>query len=312
MANVNVNNSTKVTLTVLLAMIIAFFGYRFMQDLPIFGSSEVIYTNFEQVNGLKSGSYIYINGVKVGSVSNLNLAGTDSVRVSLNFNSGTTITKGSVAYLESSGLLGDKAIYVQKGASTEPVPNGGTIKGVYSGGMLESFQENGAQLTDDASESFNKLNRTLTQLQQVVDSDNRQKIDRMLTNLERTSTDLSTVMRRKRSDLENSIENLNDVMANLDTITTANQSRIDSAFAGLERSMQNIEKVSAELESTNSRLNSILTKLDKGEGSLGKMINDPSLYNNLDSMSVELSRLVKNINEDPARYLKGLKLIDVF
>lgn len=306
------NNATKVTLTIFAALVVAYFGYRFMADLPLFQKSQVVYTHFKKVNGLTAGSYIYINGVKVGSVKEMQLMGRDSVRVTLNFNVGNRITKGSVAYLESSGLLGDKAIYIEKGASSELVPYGGTIKGVYSGGMLESFQENGAQLTNDASESFEKLNHTLTQLQQVVDQENRQKIDRMLTNLQQVSREISLLMQRKRDELASSITHANQVMANLDTITTQNKARIDSIFAGLERSVQNIERLSSELENTNQRVNSILTKMDTGQGSLGKLVNDPSLYNNLDSLSVELKQLITNINRDPARYLKGMRLIDVF
>lgn len=307
-----INNQTKVTLTIVVTIIVAFFGYRFMSDLPLFRQSEVIYTHFKRVNGLSSGSYIYISGVRVGSISKMELLAPDSVRVSLNFNRGVDIKKGSVAYVESSGLLGDKAIYVEQGTSTELVPPGGTIEGVYSGGLLESFQENGAQLTDDASESFDKLNSTLTQLQQVVDQDNRKKIDQMLTDFQRSSAELSTLMQRKRSDLESSIESLEHILSNVDTLTTENSSRIDSALAGLNRSMQNFERVSAELDKTNNELNAILTKINQGEGSLGKLVNDASLYNNMDSLSVELTRLIRNINEDPARYLKGLKLIDVF
>ncbi len=308
----DISNQTKVTLTVILTIIVGFLGYRFMSDLPLFRQSKVIYTHFDRVNGLSTGSYIYISGVKVGSISKMNLIAPDSVRVNLNFNTGTEIHRGSVAYVESSGLLGDKAIYVEQGASTEVVPSGGTIKGVYSGGMLESFQENGAQLTNDASESFDKLNSTLTQLQQVVDQENRKKIDRMLSDLQQSSTELSTLMQRKRSDLESSIESLDRILSNVDTLTTENSSRIDSALAGLNQSMQNFERVSSQLESTNAQLNSILTKVNQGDGSLGKLVNDPSLYNNMDSLSVELTRLIRNINNDPARYLKGLKLIDVF
>jgi ABC-type transporter Mla subunit MlaD len=307
-----ISNQTKVTLTILIALAVAYLGYRFMKDLPLFSASEMIYTHFEKVTGLTTGSYIYVNGVRVGSVSNMELIEGDSVEVSLNFNVGTDINEGSVAYLESSGLLGDKAINIEKGSSSEIVEPGGTIKGVYSGGMMESFQENGAKLTDDASESFDKLNSALTQLQQVVDEDNKNKIDSMLGNLQQASSEFSTLMQRKRAKLEQSIDHASDVMANLDTLTTDNRAQIDSAFAGLNRSMQNLEQVSSELESTNARLNSILTKMDEGRGSLGKLVNDPSLYNNMDSLSVELKSLIKNVNEDPARYLKGLKLIDVF
>lgn len=307
-----INNQTKITLTIIITIIVAFLGYRFMSDLPLFRQSEVVYTHFERVDGLSSGSYIYISGVKVGSITKMELVAPDSVRVSLNFNSSIDIKKGAVAYVESSGLLGDKVISVEQGTSSEPVQPGGTIKGVYSGGMLESFQENGAQLTNDASESFDKLNSTLTQLQQVVDQDNRKKIDQMLSDLQQSSAELSKLMQRKRDDLESSIESLERILNNVDTLTTENSSRIDSALAGLNRTMQNFERVSSELEKTNSKLNTILTKINQGEGSLGKLVNDSSLYNNMDSLSVELTRLIRNINEDPARYLKGLKLIDVF
>ncbi|MBN2732310.1 MAG: MCE family protein [Balneolaceae bacterium] len=308
----NISNETKITITIIAALVVAFFGYRFMKDLPLFRQSQVIYTYFPQVNGLNTGSYIYINGVKVGSIKKMELVGKDSVEVTLGFNLGTEIKRGSIAYLESSGLLGDKAINIQQGNSEEKVPDGGTIKGVYSGGMLEAFKESGAQLTNDASESFNKLNRTLTQLQGVIDQDNQQKIDSMLGSLEQATAELSLLMRRKRAELESSITHANRFFGNLDTVTTENRARIDSALAGLERSVDNFEQVSSELETTNKRLNSILVKLDNGQGSLGKMINDPSLYNNMDSLSVELNTLIRNINNDPARYLKGLKLIDIF
>lgn len=307
-----VNNQTKVILTVLISIVVAYFGFRFMQDLPLFQGSKTVYTQFQQVNGLTTGSYIYVKGVKVGSVNDIELLATDSVRVRLGFNASAEITRGSVAYLRSSGLLGDKAIYIEKGKSNELVPDGGTIKGVYSAGMMESFKEQGAELTNDASEVFSKLNETLTQLQQVADKGNRKKIDQLLTNLEQSTNELSTLMQQKRSELASSIDHANRFLANLDTISTENSASIDSALAGLDRSMQNLEQVSAELETTNNRLNSVLAKIDEGEGSLGKLVNDPSLYNNMDSLSVELKQLIKNINEDPARYLKGLKLIDVF
>lgn len=307
-----ISNETKITLTIIVALVIAFFGYRLMKDLPFFRQSQIVYTHFPQVSGLNTGSYIFINGVKVGSIKQMKLVGRDSVQVTLGFNLNTHINRGSIAYVESSGLLGDKAITIEQGHSNEEVPNGGTIKGIYSGGMLEAFQESGAQLTNDASESFNKLNRTLTQLQEVVDKDNRQKIDNMLNNLQQTTSEISLLMQRKRSDLESTIEHANDFFGNLDTITTENESRIDSALAGLERSVNNIERISVELETTNTRLNSILIKIDEGKGSLGMMVNDPSLYKNLDSLSAELSTLIENINKDPARYLKGLKLIDIF
>lgn len=307
-----ISNETKITLTIVIALVVAFFGYRLMRDLPLFQQSQVVYTHFEQVSGLTTGSYIYINGVKVGSIKKIELIARDSVEVSLGFNVGIEINRGSVAYLESTGLLGDKAINIQEGSSDRIVPSGGVIKGVYSGGMMETLQSTGSGLASDASESFNKLNGTLSQLRQVVDAKNRGKIDETLSNLERASSELSILMESKRRDLGSSIESARRFMANLDTVTNVNRARIDSALAGLDRSMQNLETVTADLEQTNNQINTMLTKLNNGKGSLGKLMNDPSLYNNMDSLSVNLNKLIKNINEDPGRYLKGLRLVDVF
>jgi ABC-type transporter Mla subunit MlaD len=120
-----ISNETKITLTIVIALVVAFFGYRLMRDLPLFQQSQVVYTHFEQVSGLTTGSYIYINGVKVGSIKKIELIARDSVEVSLGFNVGIEINRGSVAYLESTGLLGDKAINIQEGSSDRIVPGGG-------------------------------------------------------------------------------------------------------------------------------------------------------------------------------------------
>ena len=306
------SNQIKVTLTLVMAIVIAFLGYRFMKDLPFFHESKVIYTNFEKVNGLTSGSPIYINGVKVGSVDNIQLKGQDNVRVALNFNNDININKGSVAYLESNGLLGNKVISIQKGSSSKMVPNGGTIRGEYSSGMLGSLQQSGHKLAQDASQSFDKLNHALGQVQQMLNHKNRLKIDQMLTNLQQSTEQLSLLMKQKRKKMEKSIDHANQFLGNLDTVTTQNKTRIDSAMAGLNHSMQNLKEISEKLDKTNAKLNSILTKINNGKGSMGKLVNDPSLYNNIDSLSVRLNRLVGNINKHPTRYLKGLKLINLF
>jgi len=83
-------------------------------------------------------------------------------------------------------------------------------------------------------------------------------------------------------------------------------------MVGLDKSLKQIERLSTELEQTGSKLNDILTKVNNGDGTLGKLVNNPSLYNNLDSLSAEMKTLIKNINEDPRKYLKHMRLIEVF
>jgi ABC-type transporter Mla subunit MlaD len=307
-----VSNEVKVALTIIAAIIVAFFGFRTMRDLPLFRQSQVLYSYFERVDGLTAGNYIYINGVKVGSVSQISLIDDDSVRVALNFNLGVEIPEGSVAYLESSGLFDEKAVIIQRGEGEENIEYGGTIKGVYRGGIMDSIKNEGEKLSDDVSQSFNKLNTLLERLNNTLTENNQAKIDDILSDLRNTTGEVDRLMQQKSRDLETSIEHAARFFANLDTVSTNNKGRVDSALVAMNRSLQRIEQLSGELEQTSTMLNEILTKINSGEGSLGKLVNDPSLYNNMDSLTVELKTLIENINKNPRKYLKHMRLIEVF
>lgn len=306
------SNEAKVAITIVAAIIVAFFGFRFMNDIPIFRQSQQVITYFDKVDGLSAGSYIYVNGVKVGSVNRIDLVETDSVQVTMNFDRDMEIPKNSVARLESSGLLDDKAIMLQRGDSPEMVEYGDTIQGVYSGGMMETLANEGQKLSGDISQSFEKLNTLLEKFNTVVSDENKTRIDDVLAELKTTTSEISGLMQKKRGELESSIDHANRFFANLDTVSTNNKTRIDSVMVGLDQSLKQLETMSAELEETGARLNDILTKVNNGDGTLGQLVNNPSLYHNLDSLSTEMQLLIKNINEDPRKYLKHMRLIEVF
>lgn len=312
MALEKLSNEAKVAITIVAALIVAFLGFRLMNDMPIFRQSQKVVTYFEKVDGLTTGSYVYLHGVKVGSVNRIDLIARDSVKVTMNFDLDVEVPKNSVARLESSGLLDEKVILIQPGDSQENLEYGDTIKGVYSGGMMETLKDEGQKLSDDVSQSFDKLNNLLEKLNSVLSEENQSQIDGILADLKSTTDEISGMMENKRGELESSINHANNFLANLDTVSTNNKSRIDSVMIGLDKSLKRVEKLSGELEQTSSKLNEILTKVNNGDGTLGKLVNNPSLYNNLDSLSAEMKLLIKNINDDPRKYLKHMRLIEVF
>lgn len=308
----NISNELKVALTILVAIALGFIGYRVMSDLPMFRQSQIIHSTFDRTDGLSPGNYIYINGVKVGSVKRMELMDSDSVAVTLSFELGVDIPQNSVAYLQSSGLLDEKAIVVERGDSPEMIDYGDSIEGRYREGMMEVFKDEGEALSEDVSESFEKLNSFLAQLNDVLDDDAKGKIDSVFQNLNYTSEQIATVLENERTKIESSIRHAERVLANVDTMSTRNKSRVDSVLSGLDTSLDELEVLSKDLKKTNSELQDILVKINSGEGSLGKMVNDPALYDNLESMTKEMDSLIKNINEDPRKYLKHMRLIEVF
>lgn len=308
----NISNELKVALTILAALILGFVGYRLMSDLPVLRQSNVIHTYFERADGLSPGNSVYIKGVRVGSVKRMELLPGDSVEVTMNFDLDVEIPRNSIAYLESSGLLDEKAIIVERGDSDLNLQYGDYIKGEYRGGMMETLKQEGEQLSEDVSESFEKLNQLLAQLNIMLDDTTRGKVNEVLEDLQTTAETVSRIFENQSEDMELSVEHARKFLANMDTISTRNQSRVDSVLIGLDSSVKELEILSRDLNKTNAELTQILSKINEGEGSLGKMINDPTLYHNLESLSGEMDSLVKSINEDPGRYLKHMRLIEIF
>lgn len=307
-----ISNELKVALTILAAILVGFLGYRVMGDLPLFRQSKVIKTQFSQADGLTPGGYVYINGVKVGSVKTMTLTEGDSVEVKMSFDLGIEIPRDSEAHLESSGLLDEKAIVLERGDSKEYLEHNDRMQGVYDGGMMETLKQEGQQLSEDVSQSFQKLNSLLEELNTMFDKETQGRIDTTLTNLQTSTDEVATMLHNKRSELEKSIGHAQQFMANMDTVSARNKPRIDSVMVGLDRSISELEILSRDLTKTNRELQKILIKVNNGEGSLGKLVNDPGLYDNLESLSGEMDLLIKNINEDPGKYLKHMRLIEVF
>lgn len=307
-----ISNELKVALTILTAIVVGFLGYRVMGDLPLFRQSKIIKTQFAQADGLTPGGYVYINGVKVGSVKSMSLTEGDSVEVKMSFDLGIKIPKDSEAHLQSSGLLDEKAIVVERGDSKNFLEHNDQIKGIYEGGMMETLKQEGQALSEDVSQSFQKLNSLLEELNAMFDKQTQGRIDTTLANLQHSTDEVATMLRNKRTELEQSIGHAQRFLANMDTVSARNKSRIDSVMVGLDRSINELEVLSRDLTKTNKQLQEILVKINNGKGSLGKLVNDPGLYDNLESLSGEMDLLIKNINEDPGKYLKHMRLIEVF
>ena len=98
----------------------------------------------------------------------------------------------------------------------------------------------------------------------------------------------------------------------MDDLSGASKEDLESFISNLEAFSQRLDTLGDNLDETTTSINSILAKIDTGEGTLGKMVNDPSLYQNLDSLTVNLNELIKGIQSDPKRYLKHMRLVEVF
>ena len=306
------SNEVKVGITVFLAFIVAIIGFRFMRDVPIFRQSMEISTTFDRADGISSGSLVYIKGVRVGSVNRIQLTRENNVRVNMRIDTEVPIPDNSTARLTSLGIVEGKSIVIDLGTSGRYLVSGDQINGLYEETMMEVLGQKGEELGDDVSNAIYELNQFLRQLNATLDDDTRTTLDQTLRSTQEVTGSIAEILQGKKDEIDQAIASGSHMISQLDTLVTDNRPRVDSLMSSIEENVSELAKVRVELETATANLNNILEKIDHGEGTLGKLVNDPSIYENLDSLTIELNNLVKGINENPGRYLRHMSIIDIF
>jgi ABC-type transporter Mla subunit MlaD len=310
--NFNISNEVKVGLTVFLALVVAIIGFRFMRDIPIFSRSMVVIAEFEKADGIASGSLVYVKGVRVGSVRSVNLTEDLVVNVNMALDTELPIPRESVAVLTSLSIVEGKSIVIELGSSNEFIESGDHIEGRYAESMMEVIGEKGNDIGDDVSGTLSELNVFLQQLNSTLNDSTRENIDRTVEGAMKTATDLSEILENKQADIENAIGAGSTMIQQLDTLSRDARPRVDSLMVSLENNLQDLERLQVKMESATANLDQILEKINNGDGTIGKLVNDSSMYENIDSLTIELNALIRGINEDPGRYLKNMSVIEIF
>jgi len=309
----NLSNEMKIGLVVIAAIIVAFIGFRIMRDQPLFRQSKFLYTSFDRVDGLLPGNTVQIKGYKIGSVKDMSFSPTnDSTRITLGITADFMIPEGSKAVLKKPGPLGAVTIEIVKTNSSEMIPWGSDIHGEIDGGIFETFSTKGEVVVDELTVSLTKLNGLMGKIDSSLYSDNRDPIKNTLSSFEKTGKDVQELISKRKSDIDSMIVSMSNVAQNFDELSEGNKAEVDSMLTSLKNTSSELEKLSKGLNKTTLSLNDILEKINGGTGTFGKMINDESLYTNLDSLSFNLNELVKNIQKDPKKYLKHMRLVEVF
>ena len=309
---VKVSNELRIGLVVLIALFIGYIGFRIMEEAPIFSKVNVIYTKFDNVEGLIKGSNVYYNGFKIGTVQEMQyLVQEDSALITLSISEDIQLPEGSMAQLASPDFLGSPTIRIIKSNSTEPMEWGSYLKGIQKEGLLNTLTDKGTVISDSVTVTITLLNEKL----RALDFLNRQSsndIGSALSNVKQTSDYLLEAITSNSDELNEMIGSAKRSLETIEDISDSSRVSIEQSIKNLEVLSVEMSQLTRELSATSTTLNSVLEKIDLGEGSLGLLLNDPSLYENVDSLSYNLNELIKGIKEDPKRYLKHLRLLELF
>lgn len=280
----------------------AWAGIRFLQGLDIFSRNAVYYAAYDQINGVQTASPITMKGVKIGTVTGISFDPRKSQNVVLQFTVKRQyrIPTDSEAKIYSDGLMGGKAIEIIYGAADEYLQSGDTLRSVrerdlmdMAGSELEFFKQKVSQVTDNLARTLDNLNRLL--------ETNAQHISGTLENLDTMTGDLSGLLASERRNLQAAVENLTEFSVMLGE----NAPRVDSMMGNLNRITRELAEAgfARELSETVAGMNALLERIDRGEGTVGRLLNDPALYESLERASDNLASLLADLEQYPGRYV---------
>ena len=280
----------------------AWAGIRFLKGFDVFGRNAEYYAVYDQVGGVQTASPILVKGVKIGTVSAITLdpARSDQVVLQLTVKREFGIPRDSEAKIVSSSLMGSKAVEIVFGTDAVCLRPGDTIR---SGRDRDLMDMAGSELDfvkQKISQIATDLSRTLNNVSLLLEN-NESNISGTLGNLNSLSGRMNDLLATEKRNLESAVENL----AAFSGALGANAGRIDSIVGSLNRMALTLDEqeFARKLSGTVSTLDALMRKIDDGDGTLGRLMNDPALYDSLTVASGNLSALLEDLKAYPARYV---------
>lgn len=285
----------QVGVTVIAALTVLIWGVTWLREFKVGRQVRVWHVRFSQTGGLGASDEVQVNGIRKGSVSNIELV-RDHVVVELALERDLTLTRDCRIAIRNVGLMGEKVIAVEMRATGEAYTDRDTIDGIFEPGMGE-FMAN-------AGPSFDAMNRVVVSLDRLAQRLDREgQVDQTIQNLRKTSDELLLATKENRALLAETMRNARDVSKTARALTTEREAQIRQTLDGLERSTRNFERLTARLDSVLAVTKQVADKANHGDGTAAMLLNDRKLYEDTRATVQSLRELVDDMKKHPKKYI---------
>ena len=295
-----ISREVKTAILVLLGIVLFILGYNYLKGQNLFATDDVYYTEFNY-NALSESSVVTVKGNTVGKVQDIIYDfETGKTRIAFTVNEKLKFSINSKIRLYETGLMGGNALAIIISNDGELAKPGDVLQSEVEVGLIRSLSKNFSGLSDDLNSTLKSTDTLLTNLNKIVEDESE-------AGLKQTILELNTALKAYKN-----------LAFSIDKVVRENDTNIASILENFKSTSDDLTLLTKELKEANigntveslnttlANVNALLSIINEGEGSIGMLLKDETMYKNLEGASKELEELLRDIKLHPKRYIRIL------
>lgn len=302
-----ISNETKVGILTAVGIAVLILGYSYLSGSDLFSRDNKFYAIYSSVDGLSVSKPVLVNGFQIGRVSDMKLQPDGRTVVEFTIDHQYSVPSNTNAKLVSTDLLGGKAIRFEYGNSKVMAQNKDTLQSDIQGSLAESLQP----IQTKAEQLITKLDSSLAAINRIMNPAFQRNVDRSFSSIANSLETLEGTTKKIDALVGAQTEHINGIMTNTEAVS----GNLKTSSAHFNAIATNFEKVSNDMANSNLKqtldnanqavagLQATIGKINNGNGSLGLLINDKTVYKNLADATANLNALMIDLKAHPSRYV---------
>lgn len=291
------SKEVKTAILVIFGIVFLVFGINYLKGVNLLDGSNTYYTEFDY-NALAQSSAVTIKGNSIGQIKSIQyVPETSKTLVAFTVDNNYKFPKDSKIRLYSSGLLGDNAIAIIPGSMSEIAESGAKFESEIEKDLISQLTGNFSAISSDLGTTLKSADTLLIGINKLIEDDGDKGLKNAIAELNATiqsfnalSNSVNSLVSKNEANLTSVIRNFDSISGNLAVVTA------DLKNADIAKTLDN-------LDNTLANVNNVLAGLENGQGTMGKLLKDDELYNNLEIASLQLRELLQDVKLNPKRYV---------
>ena len=314
MSGKKARNEVVIGAVVIVILALVYFGVSFLKGVNIFSTQTRYYAIYEEIGGLEVSSPVIINGFKIGIVKSIELESNGSgrlvVEIVLN-DADVAVPKDSELKIYDSDFFGGKAIQIVLGDSSVMAGTKDTLIASIEKGFAETLKNEIDPIKQKSAEIFNGVDSVLTSLQRTLNNSGAEGLPSLFSSLQRTMNNLESTSLNLNELVTSNGGRVSEIISNAQALTNtlkANNAKIDQAIKNISQFTDTLSRIRLtttlfKVDQAMGHFEEVMTKVNSGQGTLGKLVNNDSLHHELVNATHSLDLLLDDMRNHPKSYV---------